>query len=134
MKRIKLLKFRVQNYRCIEDSGWVELEDVTALVGKNESGKTALLTALYKLNSATKTSYDPLHDFPRHRYTDERKIQDWEIVKGIYTIDSEMIESLKWEPPQNFEIPEEGLNLELSRKYSGKMVKVKPSEHENNNN
>jgi hypothetical protein len=39
----KLLKFRVTNFRSVEDSGWVEVDDVTALIGTNESGKTNIL-------------------------------------------------------------------------------------------
>ena len=43
-----LTKFRIQNFRSIEDSGWVPLSEdgVTAIVGMNESGKTSLLEAL----------------------------------------------------------------------------------------
>ncbi len=43
-----LTKFRVQNFRSIEDSGWIPLsaDGVTAIVGMNESGKTSLLEAL----------------------------------------------------------------------------------------
>ena len=40
----------VKNFRCIEDSEEFTVADVTCLVGKNESGKTSLLTALYRLN------------------------------------------------------------------------------------
>ena len=41
---MRLTKVRVQNYRSIEDSGVVDVQpDITALVGKNESGKTAFL-------------------------------------------------------------------------------------------
>lgn len=46
-----LKKVRVQNYRCVKDSDEFRVDDsVTCLVGKNESGKTALLQALNKLN------------------------------------------------------------------------------------
>ena len=42
---------RIQDYRSVEDSGTVPIEiDVTCLVGKNESGKTAFLQALHLLN------------------------------------------------------------------------------------
>ncbi|MBK9102982.1 MAG: hypothetical protein IPM90_16370 [Austwickia sp.] len=43
--RAVLLKdVRIQDYRSVEDSGTVPIEiDVTCLVGKNESGKTAFL-------------------------------------------------------------------------------------------
>ena len=42
---------RVQNFRCIRDSGEVPLTpDLTILIGENESGKTALLDALTCFN------------------------------------------------------------------------------------
>ena len=41
----------IQKFRSIENSGIVRFEpDVTCLVGKNESGKTAFLEALYQAN------------------------------------------------------------------------------------
>lgn len=44
---MKLIKFRIQNYMSIKDSGWCWLaSDVTTLAGKNESGKSAILEAL----------------------------------------------------------------------------------------
>ena len=43
---MKLTKVRVQNYRSVEDSGELEVGDLTCLVGKNEAGKTALLSAM----------------------------------------------------------------------------------------
>ena len=48
---MKLSQARVVNYRSIDDSSWVKVDDVTALVGKNESGKTAFLQAIRKINS-----------------------------------------------------------------------------------
>ena len=45
-----LIKFRVTMYKGIIDSGWVDVDRLTVLVGKNESGKTSLLKALHKLN------------------------------------------------------------------------------------
>ena len=66
---MKAIRFRVQNFRNIDDSGWISLEKVTAFVGRNESGKTALLKALHKFNPATPEPYDPQREFPRDRYT-----------------------------------------------------------------
>ena len=37
---MKAIRFRVQNFRNIDDSDWIELEKITAFVGRNESGKT----------------------------------------------------------------------------------------------
>jgi len=47
---VKLIRARIENFKCIEESGEFTIDQVTCLVGKNESGKTALLEALYKLN------------------------------------------------------------------------------------
>jgi len=50
---MKLVKTQVQHFRNILDSTEVDIqEDVTCLVGKNESGKTAFLEALRRLNPA----------------------------------------------------------------------------------
>jgi predicted ATP-dependent endonuclease of OLD family len=40
------------NYKCIEDSGWVDFEeDLTRFVGANEAGKTSFLEAISNYNS-----------------------------------------------------------------------------------
>jgi len=50
---MKLKDVRVTNFRNFIDSGSVRIEDdITCIVGKNESGKTAFLQALYRLNPA----------------------------------------------------------------------------------
>ena len=45
-----LKKFRIQKYKAVQDTGWIDIENLTALVGKNEAGKTTILKALHKLN------------------------------------------------------------------------------------
>ena len=64
----KLIRYRVQKFRSIEDSGWIETDKVGCLVGTNESGKTNILLALWKLNPANKESINPLTDYPRKLY------------------------------------------------------------------
>jgi len=49
---MKLKTFQVRMFRNVLDSGVIPVEDVTALVGKNESGKSALLSGLHALNPA----------------------------------------------------------------------------------
>ena len=45
---MRLKSYCVYIFRSIEDSGWVECNDTTTLVGVNESGKTNMLKALWK--------------------------------------------------------------------------------------
>ena len=74
---MKLTRARVTNYRSIDDSSWVNLEDVTALVGKNESGKTAFLQALRKINSiAGVEDQFSIRDYPRKGYIKYKKIHE----------------------------------------------------------
>lgn len=65
----KLLRYKVINFRSIEESDWIEAGDNTCLVGTNEAGKTNLLIALWKLNPANKEPIIPLADYPRHLYS-----------------------------------------------------------------
>jgi energy-coupling factor transporter ATP-binding protein EcfA2 len=69
---MKLEAFRVQNFRSVEDSGWITTEDVTALIGTNESGKTNLLMPLWKLKPAKLGDVDPTADYPRMRFNEIR--------------------------------------------------------------
>ena len=74
---MKITRARVINYRSIDDSSWVNLEDVTALVGKNESGKTAFLQAIRKINSiAGEDDKFVIRDFPRKGYIKYKKIHE----------------------------------------------------------
>ncbi len=65
----KLERFKVHNFRSIEESDWIDVADNSCLVGTNEAGKTNLLIALWKLNPANKEPIVPLDDFPRHLYS-----------------------------------------------------------------
>lgn len=65
---MQLESFRVTNFRSISDSGSVEASRITALLGRNESGKSNLLLGLRTLNPAEGfKALNPTKDFPRHR-------------------------------------------------------------------
>ncbi|WMJ24337.1 AAA family ATPase [Paludicola sp. MB14-C6] len=63
-----LKSFRVTEFRSVHDSGWVDAEQITALIGTNESGKTNILLPLWKLNPADEGEIDLKADLPRDRY------------------------------------------------------------------
>lgn len=112
---MRLIRFRVQNYKSVNDSGWVNVDTaVTALVGKNESGKSALLRALYKLNPVASDPFNPVREFPRGRYTYEFKQQDWVVISAEFAIPTLVQEEIAaavgddWRPA----------TLILSQKYS----------------
>lgn len=67
---ITLTKAQVFKYKSIEDSSPVTImDDVTVLVGKNESGKTAFLEALHKSLPLATAKFDPVFDYPKKDYT-----------------------------------------------------------------
>ena len=68
---MKLISVRVTNYRSIDDSEEFAIDDITCLVGKNESGKTAILKAIEGIKPFdSKMGYDKTIDYPR-RYLNE---------------------------------------------------------------
>lgn len=71
---MKLTKVRVQNYRSVEDSEEFDIGDLTCLVGKNEAGKSALLSAMRGLKPSQAFEFDETIDYPRRFSTrfDER--------------------------------------------------------------
>ncbi len=85
---LKVVRFRVQNFRNIDDSDWIPIEKVTAFVGRNESGKTSLLKALHKFNPAIPEPYNPQREFPRDRFTREFKDgKDWPVCSVVFEFD-----------------------------------------------
>lgn len=74
---MELVNFRINNFKSIDDSGEVISERVTCLVGKNESGKTATLEALAKLNPVGLSSKNfDLVDYPRRHLNEYKRIHE----------------------------------------------------------
>jgi energy-coupling factor transporter ATP-binding protein EcfA2 len=69
---MNLLGFRVQTFRSVVDSGWITTDQVTALIGTNESGKSNVLVPLWKLSPASEGKIDPVADYPRNRFHEIR--------------------------------------------------------------
>lgn len=84
---MQLDAFRVQNYKRVEDTGWISCRDLTVLVGKNEAGKSAVLRGLSKIKPSDGEGYDGLREFPRRRYTDEFSARDWPVASVRFLLD-----------------------------------------------
>lgn len=72
-----LVDARVTVYKSIDDSGEVPIDpEVTVLVGKNESGKTAFLEGLFKARPVDKdASFNVISDYPRKGLNEYQRVQ-----------------------------------------------------------
>lgn len=97
---VKLSEARVRMFRNVIDSGIIRFQDdVTALVGKNESGKTALLLALHRLNPANgESDFSVQQDYPRWRLTRDRKsgeVDDARPIEATFTLDDDDVAAVE---------------------------------------
>ncbi|CDZ59244.1 ATP-dependent endonuclease [Neorhizobium galegae bv. orientalis] len=84
---MKLKQYRVREFRSIWDSGPIEVDDqTTCFVGKNEAGKTTVLTALYRTNPIRKADavFDETYDYPKREVEDYRfAVENGEREKAV---------------------------------------------------
>ena len=114
---MKLLRYKVTNFRSVEDSGWIECDDVTTLVGINESGKSNLLLALWKLHPVNNGEIDILHDMPVSKLSLMRNNAANEMfIEAIFRIDTDTIENVYEETGYKIEDETE---ITLKRFYDG---------------
>ena len=95
-----LKSVQVTNFRSVDDSGVFELEPVTCLVGKNESGKSAILLALAALNphDATPVLLDRERDYPRRSLTQYESIhgdRDAVAVRTTWELDESEVHAIE---------------------------------------
>src|SRR3712207_1656264 len=97
---MKLISARATSYKSIEDSGTVPIEsDVTTLVGKNESGKSAFLEALYRINPAAsdlRSKFQELYDYPRsRRNADKEKIPNVKAISTVFELEDDEVQAVE---------------------------------------
>lgn len=96
---MRLKSFKVFNYKCIESSGEITFGQQVALVGKNEAGKTAIISALYKLNPIHKDDRKfPLEDYPRKglsQYKKRHKQNPDKVVSATFELNEDEMERIK---------------------------------------
>lgn len=90
---MKLKKLRVQNYKCIEDSNEIDIDQVTYFVGKNEAGKSSLLEALYRLKPVEEAEANFREtDFPRKHvstYRDRHGKDPANVLTTVWKIEND---------------------------------------------
>ncbi|QDQ99501.1 AAA family ATPase (plasmid) [Tomitella fengzijianii] len=117
---MKLTSFRVRRYKNVLDSTDVSVEsDVTTLVGMNESGKSTMLDALYRLNPVYGDGFVERDDYPRWRWKRDGRKEDLSLVTPIeatFKLDEDDIEALR-------DALGEGVtpaaSVEIGRRYNG---------------
>ena len=90
---MKLTKVRIKNYKSIHDSTEFDIDDITCLVGKNESGKTAILEALHKFNPVHPIQFDRLNDYPVEN--PQSHISETDVVEATFSLEREDIEAIE---------------------------------------
>jgi len=115
---VLLTGFQVEHFRSIDKSEWIDVEDVTALIGTNESGKTNLLCALWKLNPASKDGdINLLTDAPRKLYSQLRASnKDTVFIHAEFLLndeESQHVSNLRKRPSNEVK------KVSVSRKYDG---------------
>lgn len=113
---MKLETFRVRNYRSINDSGDIDVSRITALLGRNESGKSNLLRALHSLNPIEGFSaLKPIKDFPRHRRLEECT-EDMPVLSTTWILSEDDKSALLEILPRATEVE----RVTIGRSYQGK--------------
>lgn len=98
---MKLFSVKIEMFRNIVNSGTVTIEpDVTCLVGKNESGKTAFLQALHRLFPEQNNVFFSVHDqYPAWREKSDRQsgknLEEINPVQAVFELEESDVERIE---------------------------------------
>lgn len=114
-------RFKVTNFRSIEESDWIQVSKNSCLVGTNEAGKTNLLIALWKLNPANEEPIVPLDDFPRHLYSEYKAEGHSEdvFISADFLLDDEL--QLEFSKVLKCDVEQVSRTL-VERRYNGSYI------------
>lgn len=119
---IKLERAVIHAYKCIGEGESFEVgKSMTALMGKNEAGKTSVLEALAKANYYNgqdgRFRYNEIYDYPRRR---RRELEQAEKLPAAvtcrYAVDDRLVERIKYE----MLLPAKGRSFSRTTDYGGK--------------
>jgi predicted ATP-dependent endonuclease of OLD family len=117
---MKLTHIRIQNFKSILDTGRISVGQFCCLVGKNEAGKTATLSALQSILpfGAPQTKFDVTEDYPRRfatHYKERHQDEDAVVVQTWWELSDKAFQLLAEE------FGEAAINsreFEISKRYN----------------
>ncbi|HEX3809223.1 MAG TPA: AAA family ATPase [Rhizomicrobium sp.] len=133
---MQLDRFQITNYRNVLDSGWIRVSDITALVGPNESGKSNVFEALYRIKPVNpKDGYDINEDWPVDDWANKKDGVNKTVAHAIFNLGPDDIQAafntaklptpapaaegeVAASPPPQVVLPE-ALELQAWRSYAG---------------
>lgn len=119
---ITLIRVQVHKYKSIDNSTPVAInDDVTVLVGKNESGKTAFLEALHKALPLGDEKFNYIFDYPKReyvRYRPRHEAKDYaNVVELTFRIEKELSDKINKEVFHDQKIVAPGLTFTRTTNY-----------------
>jgi len=122
---MKLISIQISDYKCIRKVCEFSVSDITCLVGKNESGKTAILEALYRLNPIVPQHgiFNVDDDFPRIDVEDYRlevsegRREPAIVTRATFSLEKEDLNDIEADFPGIIAQPE----LILSKGYANEL-------------
>lgn len=128
---MKLEKFQVTNYRNVADSGWIDVNQITAFVGQNEAGKSNLFEALYRLNPIiAEDTYNLDEDWPVDNWQGKKNADGTTVCTAHFVLDPDEIKELfaaaigKPGPQATVEITPQEKHLQLPGKVTIKATRA----------
>lgn len=121
---MKLKEVVINKYKSFINEQVVQIEDnITRIVGKNESGKTAFLEALAKFNyfeDDQSFKFDDTFDYPKNEWKAFQKSdQDIEVIKCTFILDNDLITQINSDLGEGVFTTKE---LSLSMRYKGEVI------------
>lgn len=124
---IKLKKVEINKYKSFLDKQEIDIENgVTRIVGKNESGKTALLEALAKFNyfdsEDTDFDFNSTNDYPRgmlKKYQQEYPDDDFQVITCTFELSEELLKQISDDIGKDVYTDK---TIKIARKYNNGMT------------